>query len=104
MKLNYDDIAGALGIPAKHIPMLVGAFLEESEGILAKLNEAIEAQNYADIGLHAHSIKGSAGNLRINDVYELALEMEKAGKEAQTDYDYQTSFETLKSMISAIEV
>lgn len=104
MKLDYQVIANALGIPEKHIPMLVGAFLEESATILTALEKAIEAKDYANIGLHAHSIKGSAGNLRINDVYTLALELERAGKAADTAYDYQSAFETLRTMVTAIEL
>ena len=32
--LNHEDMAASIGLKAKHIPMLIGSFLEESGAIL----------------------------------------------------------------------
>jgi len=39
--LNHEEMAKAIGLKAKHIPILVGSFIEESTPILEKLAKAI---------------------------------------------------------------
>ena len=85
--MNHDEMAAAIGLKPKHIPMLVGSFLEESVGILQNLTSAIESKDYDAIKASAHAIKGSAGNLRFNEVYEMAKEVEFAGADANASFD-----------------
>lgn len=100
--LSHDDMAAAIGLKAKHIPLLVGSFLGESQTIMESLSEAIDSNSYEDIKLHAHSIKGSAGNLKFDDIYEMAKEMELSAINATSDFDYKAYLNAIKEAISTI--
>ncbi len=102
MTVNYSEIAEALKIPEKHIPLLIGSFINESVTIFEQLSEAIASQDYEKIGLHAHSLKGSAANLRLTPISDLALTMEQAGKAADAAYDYEGKYSELKALVDSI--
>jgi len=102
--INPEEMAAAIGLKAKHIPLLVGSFLDESTPILQNLEDAISSKNYTDIKSFAHSIKGSAGNLRFNEIYEMAREIELAGAQESADFDYDGYFVAIKTAISTIKV
>ena len=100
--LNFEEMAAAIGLKPKHMPMLIGSFLEESGSILSNIKTAIDSANYADIKLHAHSIKGSAGNLKFTEIYDMAREMEFAGGAADTGFDYIGYFEAIEKAVATI--
>jgi len=100
--LNYEEISAAIGLKVKHMPMLIGSFLEESQTIMLSLGEAIDSKNYADIKSHAHSIKGSAGNLKFNEIYDMAKEVELSAAENNENFDYKAYFDAIKTAISTI--
>jgi len=100
--LNAEELAAKIGLKPKHIPMLIDAFKAESEEILGNLAIAIEQKNYEQIQHHAHSIKGSAGNLKFDKVYELAREMEFAGRDKNSDFDYEGVFRVISEAIGTI--
>ncbi len=104
MKVDIKEIAAILGMAEKHIPMLIGAFLEESESILQNLKDAISEKNFPNITLHAHNIKGSAANLRLTDISELALGLERAAKAGDGSYDYEGESSKLVILIKDIEL
>ena len=101
--INHDEMAAAIGLKPKHIPMLIGSFLEESEGILDSLQTAISSKDYDGIKAQAHAIKGSAGNLRFNEVYEMSKELENAGSESASDFDYDGYLTAIKTAVSTIK-
>ena len=100
--INHDEMAAAIGLKPKHIPMLVGSFMEESVGILQNLTDAIASKKYEDIKAYAHAIKGSAGNLRFNEVYEMAKEVEFAGTNSDTNFNYDEYLTAIKNAVGTI--
>ena len=100
--INLEEMAASIGLKAKHIPMLIGSFLDESTTIMASLKSAIESRDYDNMKLHAHSIKGSAGNLKFNEIYEMAKEMELAAASSSDTFDYSTYFDTVEASIATI--
>ena len=100
--LNFDEMAAAIGLKPKHMPMLIGSFLEESGPILSNIEAAISSSNYNDLKLHTHSIKGSAGNLKFNEIYEMTREMELAASDADTSFDYTGYLEAVKKAVATI--
>ena len=100
--INFDEMAASIGLKPKHIPLLIGSFLEESTTILADLESAINSSDYAAIKSHAHSIKGSAGNLKFNEIYEMAREMELSAAETNSSFEYSAYFEAVKSAVATI--
>ena len=102
--LNHEEMAAAIGLKAKHIPMLLGSFLEESIVILQNLEIAIKDNNYESIKLYAHSIKGSAGNLKFNEIYEISKEVELAASNSDVNFDYNLYFKAIKGAIETISI
>lgn len=104
MKVDTKEIASVLGISEAHIPLLVGSFLDESKSILENLSTAVAANDFENITLNGHSIKGSAANLRLNEVSELAKSIEMAGKNKDSSFDFSGSCQRLKAMIEDIQL
>ena len=100
--LNYDEMAAKVGLKAKHIPLLIGSFLEEANKIMPALKIAVETNNLEEIKENTHSLKGSAGNLRFKELYEMAKEMEINAQENQSKFDYKSNFEAIKVAIATI--
>jgi len=99
--VNFDEMAKLIGLKPKHIPMLIGSFLDESVSILTALEDAINEKDFTAIRSNAHSIKGSAGNLKFNEVYEMAKEMELSAAES-IELDYEAYFKAIKEAIATI--
>ncbi|MBL0708512.1 MAG: Hpt domain-containing protein [Sulfurimonas sp.] len=100
--INHDEMAEKIGIRTKHIPALISTFLKESISILEKLQIAIDAKDYKEISSQAHSIKGSAGNLRFNEVYEMSSEVELSARDANEEFEYQVFLDAIKKAVSTI--
>ena len=101
--INYNDMASLIGLKPKHIPLLIASFLEESTLILASLQDAINSNNFVKINADTHSIKGSAGNLRFNEIYEMAKEMELSSENSDANFEYIIYLEAIRSAISTIK-
>ena len=99
--LNFDEMATAIGLKAKHIPMLIGSFTDESNSIMSSLEDAVNTSDFSAIKSHSHSIKGSAGNLKFNEIYEMAREMELSATDSK-DIDYSSYLQAIKEAISTI--
>jgi len=102
--INLEEMAAQIGLKAKHMPMLIGSFLDESKTIMADLKNAIENSDFENMRIHAHSIKGSAGNLKFDDIYNMAREMEFAAADSKSDFEYTLYFDAIKASIATINV
>lgn len=102
--INYEEMAKAIGLKPKHMPMLIGSFLEESAPCIEALTSYISSLNLENIASNAHSIKGSAGNLRFNEIYEMAKDMELSAKAGDAGFDYTGHLSAIKSAIATISV
>lgn len=100
--INFEEMAAAIGLKPKHIPVLVMSFTEESKSILVELKKAMDEKNYEEIQHHAHSIKGSAGNLKFNEIYEMAKAMEFAGKDKDESFAYNKAYSAIEGGINSI--
>lgn len=79
----FDLIKADLGIERKDSECLLVDFGKDLESQIEELIKLI-ISNDCDAALKvAHSIKGSAGNLRINKIYELAKEIEYSIKQCE---------------------
>ncbi len=100
--LDYDAMASEIGLKPKHMPMLIGSFLEESDSIMNPLGEAISKKDMNAIKAYAHSIKGSAGNLKFQEIYEMAKAIELAAADTNDTFDYEGYFQAIKVAIQTI--
>ncbi len=100
--LDYEEMARAIGLKAKHIPLLIASFLEEAAPLLETIQSAIASKDYGTIQSAAHSIKGSSGNLRFSELYDMSREMELAAKDADASFEYEAYFEAIRKAIDTI--
>ncbi len=100
--LDYEDMAVSIGLKSKHIPMLIDSFLDETQEILKALTIAVDLNDFLAIKLNAHSIKGSSGNLKFTEIYDMTREMELSAITANTNFDYHSSLRAIKAGIATI--
>jgi len=99
--VDLQKIADELDFDLEDIEMLMEVFLESSKDSLDELKGAIDSNDLETLFRSAHSIKGSAANLTLMEISDLAKEIEHSAKE-QKDIDYQANYEKLKSLIEAL--
>jgi len=100
--LDHETMAKQIGLKVKHIPMLIESFLEESTPILSKLQASIKNSDYVTIKSTAHSIKGSAGNLRFSKLADMAKELENAAESKDSSFDYAAYVVAMQAAIKTI--
>ncbi len=74
--MNLSGLATNLGFEEDEFLELVDLFVETATSDMAKLEAAISHGATQETVEAAHSIKGAAGNLGFEDIYELAKEIE----------------------------
>ena len=83
--MDFEVLAGNLGLEKHEYMELIEIFVERSMSDLEQLEAAIRCKNADDAAEAAHSMKGAAGNLGIMDFYESAAKIEKAAREGHTE-------------------
>jgi HPt (histidine-containing phosphotransfer) domain-containing protein len=99
--INIQKIANELEFEIEDVKMLIGVFLDSAKENLEKIESAIEQNDYETIFKSAHSIKGSSANFTLDDISQLAKEMEVNARNQQ-EIDYHEMYCELKKMIDSI--
>jgi HPt (histidine-containing phosphotransfer) domain-containing protein len=84
--MNLKAMADELELEEHEYIELIHLFIETSATDVEILKSALangDAENAANA---AHSIKGAAGNLRFNDLYETAKKMEMAARDGNLEH------------------
>ncbi len=96
--IDLQKIADELDFDLEDIEMLMEVFLETAHESLENLKIAIDTNNYENIFQSAHALKGSAANLTLMDISNLAKEIEHEARESNS-INYQEKFSILENMI-----
>ena len=64
---------------------LINLFFERSPTIIKSIEEAIDQTNHKSLEKHAHSLKGTCGNLGALAMMEVCETLEKKGREENMD-------------------
>ena len=83
MRLNKKKALEELGIPDDLYEELLKTFTVQLEEVIQQLEAATGSEDFDKITERAHFLKGSAGNLRVEEVYLQAVKIETAGKQKQ---------------------
>ena len=70
---------------------------------IPKLKEEIEKKEYQNIARLAHSIKGSSANFRLEEIQNLAQEIEKNAKEENPSYIYKECVKSIENLYKKIK-
>ena len=74
------DALKRLGGKKELLLKIIQSFVDESAVMISKLGEAIKSEDLPTIQLHAHTIKGLAGNVSAQQLHALAKVIEYAAK------------------------
>ena len=83
--MDLKGLAADIGLDEEEVLELVELFFETSMSELEKLKKAMNQNDTETVAETAHSIKGAAGNMRFEEIYELASQIEKNANEKILD-------------------
>ncbi|MBE0497882.1 MAG: response regulator [Campylobacterales bacterium] len=79
------EALGRMGGKESLLMKILDSFVGESEKMVGELTAAMDKGDLSAVCLHAHSLKGSAGNISAHKLQALAKEMEFAAKNGQNN-------------------
>jgi two-component system sensor histidine kinase RpfC len=91
-----------MGKRSSFIPELIHGFLHDTEGLLENMEKAIRAKRYDDFKDLAHAMKGSAGSVGAQSLYDICSDIsgvsdEMLGKKASAlMHDLVTQYESAR--------
>ncbi len=101
--VDFEMVAKELGFELEDVTMLLDMFIESCENSIAALESGIEGLDFALISSEAHSIKGSASNLMLEHLADLAFSIESAAKSGEESFDYSAKLEAIKDHIDKLK-
>jgi len=100
--MNLQQIADKLDFDLEDVQMLMDMFISDTLKSLSEVEQHIALNNKTELRNIAHGIKGSASNLMLEEVTQIALEIENLAKDV-IEADYKSLFEDLKQNIKTLE-
>jgi len=102
--LDSEKLIKELMLNEEELQILLKLFLKKMSTQVPSLLKSIQIKDYEKIKLISHSIKGSSANFRIKNLQKLASDMEKAAKNKDENYNYESIFEEIKDIVKTIEI
>jgi len=102
-RIDLQKIAEGLDFDLEDVEMLIEVFLESAKENLQILKVAINSGDMEATFKSAHAIKGSAANLTLNEISDIAKEIEQNARKEYT-IDYQGEYKKLSSLLDDIEI
>lgn len=99
--MDFKELGSRLGIDEEDFLELVELFVTTSLGDIDKIKVGFERNNAADAAAASHSIKGAAGNLGFDSIFELAKSMEMQAKQGSLD-NFDSYIKDLESQVAAL--
>lgn len=87
--IDKEGLVSRLGDDDEFIQEILSEFSDGIPAIVGHLKAAVGAKDQTALGAHAHTLKGSAGNVGAVGLQAIALEVEIAGR--ANDYDQLAS-------------
>lgn len=78
--MSLAELAGNIGLEREEFIEVFELYKETTNSDLAGLKRAINTGDAEEAHQRAHSIKGASGNLGLNEVYELATEIDNRAR------------------------
>lgn len=100
--MNVINIAKELEFEVKDVEVLLTLFVKNAQQSIDELYNAVKNNNSEQIAFFAHSIKGSASNLLLEDIAKDALYIEQSAK-ANESIPYVDAIKKLEKQIKALK-
>jgi PAS domain S-box-containing protein len=85
LQAGLDRILSVLNGDKQELRELINDFLEDSQAQMQRLHAAISDENAAETEKAAHRLKGAISNFYRGEEYDIAFELEKAGRAGNLD-------------------
>ena len=92
--IDMDQLAQKMDMEKEDAALLLEMFMQSANENMHRLYQAIQSGDFDTIRNEAHSIKGSAANLTLEEIYEVAKEIESAAS-FKKEVDYRTLYNRL---------
>lgn len=89
--MDLNKISKELGLEEDEYLELIELFIETSQTDLKNLQYAVNNKNMEMIARIAHSLKGAAMNLGLNDLIELAMAIEKTAHDGELEKTFKAA-------------
>ncbi len=89
--LSKQVLIDKFGFDEEDIIMLFSVFQKSAKDNLFKLDIAIQENDFNSIYMSAHNLKGSSGNMCLDEVYEISKKIEEASRK-KIEMDYRQMF------------
>ena len=99
---SIEDSANALGLKLPIFKTILKTFINSIDKDMDMLKTHIENKDLENIVQVSHKIKGAAGNLKINNIFEITKDIELSAKEG-IDANYKGKFEKLINCVNEIK-
>lgn len=103
MMLNLQKIADELDFDLEDVELLMESFFKNIDKLMLPLKDAIDKNEFEQIFKSAHAIKGSAGNLTLMNISNMAKDIELAAMKNER-IDYNAMFDKLENLIKDISI
>jgi hypothetical protein len=98
----FAELKNDLGISDEILIRLNNKFFQSVRITLEKLKEAIIAENYKEVSMQAHSVKGSSSTLRYTTISDIAAMIEEHAR-GKNNYPYMQKLNELFNEFRAAE-
>ena len=95
--LSKQSLTDKFGFDDDDAVMLFSVFLKSAKENLGKLDIAIQNNDYHAIYMCAHNLKGSSGNMLVDEVYEISKKIEEASRN-KIEIDYTCLFNEMNDI------
>jgi len=101
--LDLNKLATDLGFEVEDIHILLEMFIENANQSLEHIEGALQTGDLQTLSLEAHSIKGSAANLQLEEITQSAHIIEESAKQ-NLECDYQKIASQLKEQLQELSL
>lgn len=102
--MNFDKMSRILGLEEDEYLELVELFIETSKSDIKNLQSAINNKHIGMISEIAHSLKGAAMNLGLDDFVELAKALEKTARDGELEETAKTAETFKEKLYNSVDV
>jgi len=103
MEWDKQKALKELGIPEELYLELVRGFIKQSDTAIQDLEKAFQGRDFPGVARAAHFIKGGAGNLRIDEIYVTAKELDSVAKSSQDVGTIEKQAASLKNAMEELK-
>lgn len=96
--MTIESLAEKKGFDAEDIEALLEIFLSNIENTMQEMENAIKNNELEILFTSSHSIKGSSGNIGLDEIFKVSGLIESNAR-ANNEYDYKSEFDKLKILI-----